>query len=364
MPEMGARSLVEEAYQALDNHLRQWSWMGEAGHESVTRSFLGTYGTGKRFDPNDPEVIEEWMQREHDVWDKGSTVVLDPEVHRTLMEAAETMPDMTFDPEMIPGDGGIITLPGNAMLVDYVAGHDRDAGIETLPIAAIGWQRREGIGVAVYTGEENEDGVPLRTFEPRVGVELWLYISTEWARRELRQGGKSDELGNWGTQPYIIVDMTPFATGIEWRGTSDYRKASYRGTWMFDGSGDMLVDPHVAVLRRFMMALFVFMRDEIVVMPQQRPHRALRRRLERIRPDIHDGMLRICQLRKKRYVRPELTGEENDEEKAKIEWSHRWWVRPHWRKLASGKTTYVTAYIKGPEHLPLVLKNDITAVRR
>jgi hypothetical protein len=55
--------------------------------------------------------------------------------------------------------------------------------------------------------------------------------------------------------------------------------------------------------------------------------------------------VRVVQL----PIRSLPTGEQRN-----VDWSGRWPVRGHERKLASGKTTWVRPYIKGPDGAPLL----------
>ena len=45
-----------------------------------------------------------------------------------------------------------------------------------------------------------------------------------------------------------------------------------------------------------------------------------------------------------------------------VEWSHRWLVHAHLRRLSDGRLTQVHEYIKGPQDRPLIFKPQVKAV--
>ena len=55
----------------------------------------------------------------------------------------------------------------------------------------------------------------------------------------------------------------------------------------------------------------------------------------------------------------------SESERSHSEFSHRWIVRPHWRKqpfgpgLADRRPTFINTYVKGPEDKPLIVKQTI-----
>jgi len=82
----------------------------------------------------------------------------------------------------------------------------------------------------------------------------------------------------------------------------------------------------------------------------------------------------LHKIKKVVYILPKKATDEQKSEIEKsvssIEWSHRWQVRGHWRKITGiGKNrageyivqghTYVTEYEKGPEDVPLVKKTRV-----
>lgn len=98
-------------------------------------------------------------------------------------------------------------------------------------------------------------------------------------------------------------------------------------------------------------ALASFLQEEIVGAETISLPRPMRRRMARANvapPDI-----RIVQLR--RSMNEAGSSRESD-----IEWRHKWIVSGHWRRLSQPRRsdgallTFVRAYVKGPDHLPLL----------
>lgn len=76
---------------------------------------------------------------------------------------------------------------------------------------------------------------------------------------------------------------------------------------------------------------------------REHPTRATRRAAKRAHLDVHGvTVIRIRRLEHAPAAEP-----------GSVDWTCRWIVRGHWRRLADGRQTYVKPYVKGPEGLPL-----------
>lgn len=117
-------------------------------------------------------------------------------------------------------------------------------------------------------------------------------------------------------------------------------------------SGDNLAD--------FLLATWVLMGQtiaRIAKVPAER-HERKRARLAGL-PDV----ITIVQLR--RFSEHQ----EHDEENGIVPWSHRWLVGGHWRNQYHPSTgdhelQWISPYVKGPKHLPLIVKDKIKALVR
>lgn len=103
-------------------------------------------------------------------------------------------------------------------------------------------------------------------------------------------------------------------------------------------------DEDEKLLRQWtIMQAFWRMARQFVRVPE-RVSRAGRRAARRAQLR-HDENVTVIRLRRARHEAPET---ERD-----VDWSCRWIVRGHWRRLADDRQTWVNAYVKGPEDKPL-----------
>lgn len=343
--ELGARTLIEEAHQCLDKALTWRSQLGTAPNMLLLRNFATTYyGTKEAH-----WAAESWQALERPMWEQSATTVLVPEIADMIRQAAETMPEAPVLAEMVPSPTGVVLMPNNGMILDYINPVDASTGVEVLPVHAIAWQTFPDIASPdPVTGEVRH--LP--------GVILWLYSSAaEWAHTEV-----PDEVRRGG---FIYLDILPWGFGTGWKSRESMETVAHLDhadrlrsshAVQFDLQ-DMLTDPHVAYVRRFMLALWVFMADDIIRTSTERLPRHLERRAKR---SGSPAELRITHLRRVRYV--DETGTER--EPGSREYSHRFLVRGHWRHLASGRITWVRPHVKGPSDKPVVVKTNVDMVRR
>jgi len=333
--DLGARSLVEHGYQALDRHLDYWSKIGTKPHLDNFRAFARTYWGGNI----DVDAgAKSFMLQEQYLWSKATTTLIERDIVELVAQGAEVMPTATLLPETLPYPHGIVMMPNNGTLFEYEVPADLEVGIEAVPVVAIGWETNDRI--MKKTPDGSIDYCP--------GVTIWLYLPTTFLKSDGSLFAKN--IVNLGIAP---TDVIPWAFNSGWTIREENRRGNPEITW--DEQGNMEADPHVVAARKFMLSLWSFMRDEIVQAPRQHLPRNLSRRASRT-PIVAD--LRILKLRKVRRPGSECGGE------TERQYSHRWLVRGHWRKLSSGRLTWVTAHIKGPPDAPFVFKNDIVAVTR
>jgi hypothetical protein len=112
---------------------------------------------------------------------------------------------------------------------------------------------------------------------------------------------------------------------------------------------------------RFLKALWTISAQRIAVVDQTHPDRASLRRASRHKL-VRDGAIRVVTLRR-------MEGSAEYSQAATVEWRGRWVVSGHWRNqyLPSARLhrqQWISAYVKGPEGKPLILKNNVTNVAR
>ena len=208
--------------------------------------------------------------------------------------------------------------------------------IGKLPIRAVLWEVTDWVGQ------------PGGGFKP--GVYLHLYVDKGWLTA-IRGGDFSDPPY---TAPLILTDM--------WGWTFD--------TWWQDLDPELEpnrepdnhhASMHVGEMRRKLLALWRFMDDEIVRTNRTRMPRPALRRWGRTGKEIpEDGSIITIHLR--RYRPKHYEGDEGEAP----EWSHRWWVRGHYRfnPKTGEKDIWIRPYIKGPDDKPIVVKEKLISVDR
>lgn len=112
---------------------------------------------------------------------------------------------------------------------------------------------------------------------------------------------------------------------------------------------------------RFIRAFWLICQQRLAVRSSTRVDRASRRRLERMKAPPQQEV-NVITLRRTRST--ETTDESRD-----VEWTHRWIVGGHWRNQFLPATNthrmqWISPYVKGPEHLPLVPKERVFRVVR
>lgn len=116
----------------------------------------------------------------------------------------------------------------------------------------------------------------------------------------------------------------------------------------------------------FLVALWRIATQTIVQVGHRGYDRPTRRRIERSKHNPEWGDVRTIDLR--RFVYPGQQSSGMDEE-AWMRWTHRWRVKGHWRRQwfpseQRHKWVYIASYIKGPEEMPLIEKDDVHRVVR
>jgi hypothetical protein len=114
------------------------------------------------------------------------------------------------------------------------------------------------------------------------------------------------------------------------------------------------------VLQRLkpLRATWAFMRQKLAVTSAEPADRAERRRCAKLGLPQEVNVVRV---RKHEHRPGDIPGQRD------VEWSHRWLVAGHWRQQACGpnredrRPTWISSHIKGPDDLPLVLKDRVTA---
>lgn len=372
------------ALGALDTHLAYWEWADTAGRlEDVYKRMLlqsydiesgytrdwGAYANGERsmlneaktcwidkpmvdvamysagieFTELDPDSLEGGAHeyQEHHL---GANTAAE---HKTMWLAEDRIP--VLKKEMLPCDAGLLMLAKPFPMVDYDTRIAKEYGPDAmsyLRVKAIGWKRVPD--VTTWKGQATD------------GVALYLYVDprgtyfTDWVDSYVRRG--------WSVPPLALIDFSGWAFNTEfgvgpWETPHNPTPDSIR--------------PHIASLRMFLASVWGLM---YAYLDTQRPTRPQMKRAKRNKMP-EDGDVSVIHLRKF-LSRVEHKSEASDyDEDGNPRWSHRWLVRPHWAWRACSeenadegevgrKRVYIEAYTKGPEHLPLVIKEKVYSIDR
>lgn len=171
-------------------------------------------------------------------------------------------------------------------------------------------------------------------------------------------GGMADRLVG-GAWTYVGRTDWPLADELE-------------GFHAFGDAGEAEPTPQQRVSmiedRRFFAAFCVLVAHKLSQLDDQPAERAVRRRMERAGVvDKEVSTVRIVRLRDVKRKPGETAA---DHEKRNVEWTHRWMVSAHWawRRCGPGhvdrRWVPISPYPKGPEDLPLVLKETVHVFTR
>lgn len=248
--------------------------------------------------------------------------------------------------EMLPFESGLLILEKPFPLADYDEATIKEHGHE-----ALGWVGVRGIGWEVTDQvSSSEVAVP--------GIVFYIYIEQNvlgdgWREVFARKG--------WRSPPMILVDFSGWSFGTTYE----------IGPWLPDDIVNehmgVKVRPHTASIRMFMTAVWGLMQSYLVPMPRTRPQSKRAKRLKM--PE--DGDISVIHLRKFLSTVRNRTEATDYDKEGNPKWSHRWIVRGHWAwrnckcpEHDGRHRVYIDPYIKGPEHLPLVIKEKVISIDR
>lgn len=226
---------------------------------------------------------------------------------------------------------GLIVLspPG----LDYWApeGEHTASASGRLPVQYIGWD--------VTSVGRRTSSNPVEATTPGQGVGLWTWAAPDTCAAAW--DADAEQLRQWAG-PAMLIDHTAWAENAPWEATT-----SAHGEVRDDGT--VMAAVHVARLRSWVRALWKLLDEEVAVAERERDAHVGRRarRMGRL-PRLDGDVVRVVRLRK--YVDAE-TGEPLTIPQLARRFTHRWWVRAHWRHLGRGD-----GYLDGDQ---LLLNSDL-----
>lgn len=348
---------VDSVMRALDWHLEYFEYQGTAEHHRRIDRFSEAYFEDKISGWRDGEALGEGMARdEARMMNWAKTTWVQNDICTYLEAAVKNMPPAILHETDLPYDQGLVIFDRPMTYFDYpgasTTGLASSEALQRMPLRAIAWSRATTIG--------RRDRKTLGE-----GIFMWVYTDLALINKVYR-----DELihrGNYYPMhgPHLIlIDISAWLFNDElW--SEEPTEDIPRGPFM-EPVPDRRLSAHMGLLRRYILALFLFMQQEIIAATHERPPRPARRRAERAGLTSPDSIV-VIHLRRMKHA---SKGTDEDEaERQEIEWTHRWIVRAHWRQIIDKKTgrprlVPVREHVKGPEDKPLVVKERIISVDR
>lgn len=312
------------AAAALDMQTRLLRWTISPSGKRLTYSMAETDPSADKIDVKD--LARVFFDGQTIPLDLGETFAVTTEIMDLVDAASQSLPDFTLRPYDVPAERGFVYFENGLLISDDVA--DRP-----MVIKAIGWSFASAEGVI---GDMHENyGVVLSIWtdarDPRDHMyEDFLRLYPELERIGLQAG----PLQFLGIQPHKWEDPISAATKIA-------------GANLF----------------RFMYSLWRFMQETFIDARAILPDRPAQKRA--IRAGRPTAEVRVIRLRKRDPHRHDGDHLEDDD----ILWSHRWLVKGHWRNQwypseQRHAPKWISGYVKGPEHLPLIVKDTVFQVDR
>lgn len=147
----------------------------------------------------------------------------------------------------------------------------------------------------------------------------------------------------------------------------DFMQGQYDGTVKLDGDtiNRLKREQDMFLVEDLFIASIMVMNQKVAGIAGVHADRAATKRFKR-EGITAPSMLNIVTLRRL-LDRGKFFPDETEAED--VNWSHRWWVKGHWRfqyypSRNEHEWIYIEPHVKGPDHLPVILKPDVYFVER
>ena len=260
----------------------------------------------------DPEMIADQLHAEIASLEQSDLYWASSEMSTLLASAAQSLPATILHPDDLPTPFGLVVFesPIRALDSDLT---DND----TLQVSAMAWARGEN---------------------PKAGDVVHLEFFEDSAKFGFQ--------GELGRLMYLGASTWPFGQAADDMTIFADREPATQASLIED--------------RKLLHSFFLLLAQKAVEVQERHPQRQERRQAQREgRPEPRP--VRVVGLQ----ARPVY---EKSDEQREVEWSHRWVVKPHWRRQwypSQGRhyPKFIMSYVKGPEDLPLVIKDTVHTVK-
>lgn len=263
-----------------------------------------------------------------------------PDMTAVAKAAGATMPRQELRLDDLPSQEGFLIWDGAAV------GHAKFADAD-VPVRGVAWSTSHFIDRPVWEYEDGPDGAAIAGPPSVVGP------AKEWADdgppTRLESGTEVDVIALLDATAHMEAPSSFYIPipGLGW-GIGEEP-----ALW---SDGDKKTPDITDDVAPTLLATWTLMQQTLARVVQQPAQRAERRRAGRVGLP---SMVTTVHLR-----RFSTSQEEHDE--IDVAWSHRWLVSGHWRNQwlpsrACHRLQWIAPHVKGPEHLPLRVKDRVIA---
>lgn len=292
-----------------------------------------------------------------------------PPIADLLTQAAETIPETTLTPELLPARVGLLWF---GRPLDFQAHADEDER-ERFRFTADDLVKasRYAEHLADPTPEQERQlrasgGLDSR---PQLQAVLWHPLVTR------ARGGDDAAAEHLCVSCYFrhqIPDSLPielFSVAYEVSFVVGYGETLNPGVaTIAAATGDDYAAPGLRWIVDVLATTLLFLRQRIVrpeasAVQNKNARRALAKTLRREPPEVQ-----VIRLRE--FAPAPTSGDDDPSDKRQVEWKGRWLVRGHWRQQACGpgrsqrRPLYIAPFVKGDPSKPLILRKKVVTVQR
>lgn len=314
------------------------------------------------------------VNTEWEILNAGETHYVSHHIMATCAAAAEQCGDEPLFPTDLPCRRGLIVFEYPLIIPDLHPATGEMVPELTMPIRAISFAHSDGV-YAMTDGQVN-------TAKQTPGIFYGLYTDAEAfntlflpsvARHLPTEYAEYETIfhdNGIDRDPFWCIDSSGWSYATPWRRSEALAPAAA----MEQGE----VHQTVGVLRRFLLALWRFQWQRILVPEVYRPSRPEAKRALRAGLTLEDGYVKVLRLR--RHVEAEARGESVDAGDP-LAYDHQWIVRGHPRRqwfpslgparnddgsfnVDSHRLIWIEPFLKGNPYAPVVIGHNVTAIVR
>jgi hypothetical protein len=310
--------------RALDAKAELVGWWRKPRHQEYGQRMAAAAVVDDWTEAHKQELAWVWARKQAKEIDASPPYFVTSDMVDLTRAAAKVMPSEAFLPSDPPSPSGFVYLASSIHV---------DEGYSEIPFRAFMWRR-------VYD-DDREEGTEVVYYADRQAIFDYVASGQAEGRMTTVPMPRKKGLAEWRrfVAPLVLGHIMHFSDGVPFE----------------DEGGRALLGP-------FVKAFWTISQQRLVHVTEAGASRATLRRLER--DEIEISAIRVVNLRRRDNVpAPDTEGLHL------VDWSHRWIVEGHWRNqylpsVQAHRLQWISAYIKGPEDKPLVVKDTVFWVSR